>query len=450
MSGQSGRHHGSPSEEALDWLGRYHGEVQVLPKVPIHDEEDFAVWYTPGVAEPCRAIAKDPDLAYEETGKGNRIAIVTDGSRILGLGDIGPLAGLPVMEGKAMLFKYLGGVDAIPICLNVHTPDEIVETVERLVPAFGGINLEDISQPKCFEILDRLRDRLDIPVWHDDQQGTATVALAGLINALAIVGKEIADARVALIGLGAANVATYRLLTTYGASAENILAVDSRGLLHTGREDVARRRDEFEDKWRIASETNRGRRSGGIEEALEGADVCIAFSRSAPDVIRPEWVKKMAPESIVFACANPIPEIYPEDAHAAGARIVGTGRSDFPNQVNNSLAFPGIFRGALDVRATTITDDMAIAGAVALASATHDLGLADDHILPKMTDWEVVPKVAAAVGVEAVKRGLARHELTEDQLHHNAYLRIAEARSATYALMEAGIIAEPDDVNPGD
>lgn len=349
-----------------------------------------------------------------------------------------------------MLFKYLGGVDAIPICLNVHTPDEIVETVERLVPAFGGINLEDISQPKCFEILDRLRDRLDIPVWHDDQQGTATVALAGLINALAIVGKEIADARVALIGLGAANVATYRLLTTYGASAENILAVDSRGLLHTGREDVARRRDEFEDKWRIASETNRGRRSGGIEEALEGADVCIAFSRSAPDVIRPEWVKKMAPESIVFACANPIPEIYPEDAHAAGARIVGTGRSDFPNQVNNSLAFPGIFRGALDVRATTITDDMAIAGAVALASATHDLGLADDRILPKMTDWEVVPKVAAAVGVEAVKRGLARHELTEDQLHHNAYLRIAEARSATYALMEAGIIAEPDDVNPGD
>ncbi len=450
MPGRSGRHHGSPSEEALEWLGRYHGEVQVLPKVPIHDEDDFAVWYTPGVAEPCRAIARDPDLAYQETGKGNRIAIVTDGSRILGLGDIGPLAGLPVMEGKAMLFKYLGGVDAVPICLSAHTPDEIVETVERLVPAFGGINLEDIAQPKCFEILDRLRLLLDVPVWHDDQQGTATVALAGLINALGIVGKDIRDARVALVGMGAANVATYRLLTAYGADPENMLAVDSGGILHSGRQDIARLRGEYRDKWRVAVETNRARRSGGIEEALDGADVCIAFSRSAEDVIRPQWVQKMAPESIVFACANPIPEIYPRDAHAAGARIVGTGRSDFPNQVNNSLAFPGIFRGALDVRAKTITDDMAIAAAVALAEATHELGLSENHILPKMTDWEVIPKVAAAVGIQAVKLGLARHELTEDQLFHNAHRRIAEARAATAVLMRAGVIAEPEDTDPGD
>jgi malate dehydrogenase (oxaloacetate-decarboxylating) len=434
----------------MEWLGRYHGEVQVLPKVPIHDEEDFAVWYTPGVAEPCRAIAAEPDLVYEETGKGNRIAIVTDGSRILGLGDIGPLAGLPVMEGKAMLFKYLGGVDAIPICLDVHTPDAIVETVERLVPAFGGINLEDIAQPKCFAILDRLRESLDIPVWHDDQQGTATVALAGLINALGIVDKDIHRAKVALVGMGAANVATYRLLTAYGVIPDNIIAVDSRGILRRNREDFSRLQDEFHDKWRIASETNPTARSGGIEEALEGADVCIAFSRSAPDVIRAEWIKKMAPESIVFACANPTPEIHPEHARAAGARIVGTGRSDFPNQVNNSLAFPGIFRGALDVRATTITDDMAIAAALALAEATHDLGLSDQRILPKMSDWEVVPKVAAAVGVEAVKRGLARHELTEAQLHHNAYLRIAEARRATDALMRAGVIAEPDATDPGE
>ncbi len=349
-----------------------------------------------------------------------------------------------------MLFKYLGGVDAVPICLNVHTADEIVETVERLVPAFGGINLEDISQPKCFEILDRLRLLLDIPVWHDDQQGTATVALAGLINALALVDKDIRSVHIALIGMGAANVATYRLLNRFGADPERIVAVDSRGILHSGREDIARSRDAFADKWRVATETNPTRRDGGIEEALNDADVCIAFSRSASDVIKPEWVRRMAPESVVFACANPTPEIFPEDAHAAGARIVGTGRSDFPNQVNNSLAFPGIFRGALDVRARSITDDMAIAGAVALASAARDLGLSEERILPRMTDWEVVPKVAAAVGIEAVKQGLARHELTEDQLHHNAYLRIAEARTATDVLMEAGVIAEPEDTDPGE
>ncbi len=449
MARRAGRRHGSPNEEALEWLGRYHGEVQVLPKVPIHDEDDFAVWYTPGVAEPCRAIARDPDRAYQETGKGNRIAIVTDGSRILGLGDIGPLAGLPVMEGKAMLFKYLGGIDAVPICLDVHSPDEIVETVAALVPAFGGINLEDISQPKCFEILDRLRESLDIPVWHDDQQGTATVALAGLINALALVGKDIEQAKLALIGMGAANVATYRLLVKYGFHPDHIVAVDSRGILHRGRDDIAAHRDVFRDKWRIATDTNPTKRTGGIAEALEGADVCVAFSRSASDVIRPEWVKRMAPESIVFACANPVPEIEPDAAHAAGARIVGTGRSDFPNQVNNSLAFPGIFRGALDVRAKTITDDMAIAGAVALAAATHDLGLSDDHILPKMTDWVVVPKVAAAVGTEAVRLGLARHELSAAQLHDNAHRRIAEARAATEALMDAGVIAEPEATDPG-
>ncbi len=450
MPGQTGIHHGSPSEEALEWLGRYHGEVQVLPKVPIHSEEDFAVWYTPGVAEPCRAIAKDPDAVYEETGKGNRIAIVTDGSRVLGLGDIGPLAGLPVMEGKAMLFKYLGGVDAVPICLSAHEPDEIVETVERLSPAFGGINLEDIAQPKCFEILDRLRLLLDIPVWHDDQQGTATVALAGLINALGLVDKDITDVKIALIGMGAANVATYRLLTAFGANPRRILAVDSHGILRRDRDDMGMLHDEYREKFQVATETNPDRVSGGIDDALVDADVCISFAKSAPNVIRPEWVRRMAPESVLFACANPVPEIYPDDAHAAGARIVGTGRSDFPNQVNNSLAFPGIFRGALDVRARTITDKMAVAAAVALAEATYDLGLSDEHILPKMTDWKVVPKVAAAVGTTAVAEGVARHELNAEQLTHNAFLRINEARSATEVLMKAGIIAEPDDTDPGE
>ncbi len=449
MSGLNDLPHASPNEDALEWLGKYHGEVQVLPKVPIKSEEDFAVWYTPGVAEPCRAIERDPDMVYEETGKGNRIAIVTDGSRVLGLGDIGPLAGLPVMEGKAMLFKYLGGVDAVPICLSAHTPDDIVETVERLAPAFGGINLEDIAQPKCFEILDRLRLLMDIPVWHDDQQGTATVALAGLINALGLVDKEIGKAHIALIGMGAANVATYRLLTAYGADPERIVAVDSHGILHRDREDMGKLRDEYHDKYRIAKETNPKGVAGGIDDALVDADVCISFAKSAENVIRPEWVKRMAPESIVFACANPIPEIYPEDALAAGARIVGTGRSDFPNQVNNSLAFPGIFRGALDVRARVISDEMAVAAAIALAQATHELGLSDQRILPKMTDWQVVPEVAAAVGVTAVKQGVARHELTEDQLRESALFRIKEARKATNVLMAAGIIADPDEVEAG-
>ena len=436
----------TPSEKALEWLGRYHGEVQVLPKVPIHGAEDFAVWYTPGVAEPCRAIVKDPDLVFEETGKGNRIAIVTDGSRILGLGDIGPLAGLPVMEGKAMLFKYLGGVDAVPICLSVHDVDGIVETVERIAPAFGGINLEDVAQPKCFEILDRLRLLLDIPVWHDDQQGTATVVLAGLINALDLVGKDIAAAKIAMIGMGAANVANFRLLTRFGVAPANIVAVDTQGTLHAGRADLGRLHDDFPDKWRVAVQTNLDGRTGGIAAALDGADVCLAFSSSAGDVIRPEWIGRMAPDAIVFACANPVPEIYPDVAMAAGAHIAATGRSDYANQVNNSLAFPGVFRGALDVRARSISDEMALAAAMALADAATVVGVSDDHILPTMSEWEVVPKIAMAVGAEAQRQGIARLDIQADELRRRAYAKVEEARSATETLMTAGIIAEPEDL----
>ncbi len=447
MSGRT-IHEASPSEKAMNWLGQYHGEVQVLPKVPIHGAEDFAVWYTPGVAEPCRAIASNPDLVYETTGKGNRIAIVTDGSRILGLGDIGPLAGLPVMEGKAMLFKYLGGVDAVPICVNVHDVDGIVETVERIAPAFGGINLEDIAQPKCFAILDRLRLLLDIPVWHDDQQGTATVVLAGLLNALTLVHKDIASVKIAMIGMGAANVANFRLLTHYGVAPHNIIAVDTEGTLHAERPDIGRLHDEFPDKWRVAVQTNLDHRTGGIEAALEGADVCLAFSSAEGAVIKPAWVEAMAPDAIVFACANPIPEIYPEEALAAGARIAATGRSDYPNQVNNSLAFPGIFRGALDVRARSITDEMALAAAAALAEAASDAGLRDDHILPTMAEWEVVPRIAAAVGMQAQRQGIARVGMTAEGLEAKAYRQIVEARSATDALMDAGIIAEPEAFGP--
>lgn len=270
------------------------------------------------------------------------------------------------MEGKALLFKYLGGVDAVPLCLGTTDPDELVRTVCILAPSFGGINLEDIAQPKCFGVLDRLRAELDIPVWHDDQQGTATVAIAGLTNALKVVGKLLSNARIALIGVGAANVAVYRLLRACGVSPVAIIACDRRGTLHPGRQDLQQRQDEFRNKWPICQESNGEHVTGGIAEALRGADVCLAFSASGPGVIRPEWVRQMAAGAIVFACANPVPEIWPWEAKEAGARIVATGRSDFPNQVNNSLGFPGIFRGALDVRAKTITDEMALA-------ASHEL-----------------------------------------------------------------------------
>jgi malate dehydrogenase (oxaloacetate-decarboxylating) len=356
-----------PASEALRLHAFYKGKVQVLPKCPIRAPSDFAVWYTPGVAAPCLAIQTNPDLVYEHTNRANCIAIVSDGTRVLGLGDIGPEAALPVMEGKALLFKYLGGVDAMPLCLGTKDPEELVRTVKLLEPSFGGINLEDIAQPKCFRILDTLRRETAIPVWHDDQQGSGTMILAALLNALTIVGKDLKKVRIAMIGMGAANVATFRLLKAAGVEVKGIVACDSKGTLHKGRRDIEARQEEFPDKWRVCCETNTGGVVGGIAEALGGADVCVAFSRSGPGLIEPAWVRAMARDAIVFACANPIPEIWPWDAKEAGARIVCTGRSDFANQVNNSLVFPGVFRGALDVRARTITDEMAMAAAHELA-----------------------------------------------------------------------------------
>ncbi len=339
-----------PARDALRLHPFYRGKVQILPKCAIRSFDDFAIWYTPGVAAACKAIQADPGLVYEHTNKANTIAIVTDGTRVLGLGDIGPEAGLPVMEGKALLFKYLGGVDAIPICLGTKDPDEIVRTVKCLEPSFGGINLEDIAQPKCFRVLDALRSVMEIPVWHDDQQGTATVVLAGLLNALKVVGKQIGSVRIAMIGMGAANVPTYRMLKLAGVDTHAIIACDRHGTLHRGRRDIDDRQEEYADKWRVCCETNPDRITGGAAEALRGSDACIAFSASGPDVIKPEWVRSMARDAIVFACANPVPEIWPWDAKEAGARIVATGRSDFPNQLNNSLVFLGVFRGALDIR----------------------------------------------------------------------------------------------------
>jgi malate dehydrogenase (oxaloacetate-decarboxylating) len=429
-----------PAEDAMRLHPFYRGKVQVLPKCPIRNLGDFAVWYTPGVAAPCRAIQAQPDLVYEHTNKANSIAIITDGTRVLGLGDIGPEAGLPVMEGKALLFKYLGGVDAVPLCLQTKDPDEFVRTVQLLEPSFGGINLEDIAQPKCFRILDTLRPRMNIPVWHDDQQGTATVLLAGLLNALKVVAKEINRIRIALIGMGAANVATYRLLRSSGIDPARVVACDSKGTLHQGRGDIEQRQDEFADKWRVCRETNAGGVVGGIAEALRGADVCIAFSRPDPDLIRPEWVRSMARKAIVFACANPVPEIWPWDARESGARVVGTGRSDFPNQVNNSLGFPAIFRGALDVRARTITDEMALAAAHELARCAEERGLHEESIVPRMDEWEVFPRVAVATALAAQEQGVARVVKTREQLHEEAVRKIGEARRATQLLMREGVI----------
>ena len=431
-----------PSEDAMRLHPFFRGKVQMVPKCPIRGIDDFAIWYTPGVAAPCMAINANEELAYEYTNKGNTVAIVSDGTRVLGMGDIGATAALPVMEGKALIFKFLGGVDAVPICLDTKDPDRIIHTVKLLQPAFGGINLEDMSQPKCFHVLDMLRAdaEVKIPIWHDDQQGTATVVLAGLINALKVVGKNMEDVKIALIGAGAANVATLRLLLTSGVSCGNVIACDSHGILHPERTDVALRKMEFAYKWRICQHTNAAGRRGGPAEAMRGADVCISACRPGPGIILPEWVQEMADEAIVFACANPVPEIWPWEAKQAGARIVGTGRSDFPNQINNSLGFPGIFRGVLDVRAATITDEMAIAAAEELARCAEEQGLDEEHIVPTMEDWEIFPREAAAVGVKAQEQGVARVHLSREELLDKARQTIGHAQEMTWSLMEQGLI----------
>jgi malate dehydrogenase (oxaloacetate-decarboxylating) len=433
-----------PAADALRLHTVYRGKVQIAPKVPTRDPGDFAIWYTPGVAAPCRAIQAQPELVWEHTNRANLIAVVSDGTRVLGLGDIGPEAGLPVMEGKALLFKVLGGVDAVPLCLRTKDPDEIARAVELLEPSFGGVNLEDIAQPKCFRLLDALRGRLAIPVWHDDQQGTATVLLAALLSALRLVGKEPGRVRIAMIGMGAANVATYRLLPRIGVDPGGVVACDRAGTLHRGRRDLEAKRAEFADKWRVCEESNAEGVAGGIPDALRGADVCVAFSASGPGVIRPEWLRAMRKDAVVFACANPVPEIWPWEAQEAGARIVCTGRGDFPNQVNNSLGFPGIFRGALDVRARAISDGMALAAARELAAFAEARGLREDDLMPRMDEWQVYPRVAAATGAAACAEGLARLPRPRAEIEALATERIAAARSLAAALEREGLIAPLD------
>lgn len=429
-----------PARDAMKLHPFYKGKIEISPKSCIRDIGDFAIWYTPGVAEVCKDIYKNPEKVFEHTNKGNMVAVVSDGTRVLGLGDIGPEAGLPVMEGKGLLFKYLGGVDAFPICLNTKDPDEIIKTIINLEPSFGGINLEDIAQPKCFYILDELRKKMNIPVWHDDQQGTATVSLAGLINALKIVGKRIEDVKIVLIGAGAANIRIGMLYMAYGAKPGNLIYVDSKGALHKGRTDLKN----HIQKWNMCEITNKDNLEGRAEEVLRGADVLSAASKPGPDTIKKEWIASMAKDAIVFATANPIPEIWPWEAKEAGAKVVATGRSDFPNQVNNSLGFPGIFRGVLDVRAATITDEMCIAAAEELAKYAEKKGLNENHLLPEMDEPGVFIEEAVAVGMKAIEQGVARLNPNRDELYKMAEFAIKRSMDETAIKMKTGIIKLPE------
>jgi len=416
----------------------YGGKVQVMPKCAVSSPADFAIWYTPGVAAACKEIQADPEKSFELTNRWNYVAVVSDGTRVLGLGDIGPEAGMPVMEGKSLLFKYLGGVDGFPMCLRTKDPKEIVRTCELIEPTFGGINLEDIEKPKCFQVLEEARKRLQIPVWHDDQQGTATVILAGLMNAFKIVGKNPKSSIITLVGAGAANLRTAYVLILWGVKPGNIILADTKGVVYPGRKDIIKTENPW--KYELSQKTNAEGREGDIVEAFKDVDAVVAASKPGPGTIKKEWISKMADDSIVFACANPIPEIWPWEAKEAGARIIATGRSDFPNQVNNSLGFPAIFRGVLDVRAKTVTDDMCVAAAQELAKFAEERGMHEEDILPRMEEWEVYPREAVACALKSIEQGVARIKPSRQELYEKAKAIIQNARESTMVLMKQGLI----------
>ncbi len=385
-------------EKSLELHAEHKGKVEVISKVKVENKADLAQAYSPGVAEPCREIHKDPENVFKYTAKGNLVAVVSDGTAVLGLGDIGPLAAMPVMEGKAILFKEFANVDAFPICLDTKDTEEIIATVKRIAPTFGGINLEDISAPRCFEIETRLKKELDIPVFHDDQHGTAIVVCAGLINALKVVKKEFKDAKVVINGAGSAGISICKLILQFGV--EDIVLVDKAGALCPGEEWMNPAQKA------MAEITNKNKQRGPLSEVIKGKDIFIGVS--APNVVTPEMVSTMANDAIVFAMANPTPEIMPDLAKQGGARVVATGRSDFPNQINNVLVFPGIFRGALDVRATEITEEMKLAASRAIASLVTEEELNEEYIIPSPFDKRVAPVVAKEVGRVAREQGVAR------------------------------------------
>jgi len=425
----------------------YGGKIQTVPKAGVFGFNWFNVWYTPGVSKISTTIRDDNNKSFDLSNRGNLVAVVSDSTRVLGDGDVTPPGGLGVMEGKAFLMKYLGGVDAVALCVNSTNdkgekdPDKIIEFVKMLQPSFGAVNLEDISQPNCYKVLDNLREECEIPVWHDDAQGTACVTLAGLINALKLAGKRIGDVRIVMMGAGASNTTIARIILAAGGNPDNMIMFDSKGSLHKEREDI-RSDPRFYRKLELCEKTNPGKIKD-FTTAIKGSDVLIALSKPGPGVVKPEWISSMAKKAIVFSCANPVPEIYPYAAKAAGAFIVATGRGDFSNQVNNSLGFPGILKGALLVRARKVTDKMAIAAAHSLANYAEKRGISPDNIVPTMDETNVFPEESADVASQAIKDGVARVELTREEAFNKAKKDIEYSRNLTHNLMENGFIGTP-------
>ena len=429
------------SEKAHKFYG---GKMQTVPRAGVFGFNWFNVWYTPGVSKVSTSIRDDNDAAYDLSNKGNYVAVVSDSTRVLGDGDCTPPGGLGVMEGKAFLMKYLGGVDATALCIDSrnskgeHDPDKIIEFVKMVQPSFGAINLEDISQPNCYKVLDTLREECDIPVWHDDAQGTACVTLAGLINAVKLADKKLENVKIVLLGAGAANTTIARIVITAGANPANIIMFDSKGSLNRDRKDIEEDK-RFYRKWELCQKTNPDKIET-FSEAMTGADVLIALSKQGPDTVSPEDIKRMASKSIVFACANPVPEIYPYAAKAAGAFIVATGRGDFPNQVNNSVGFPGILKGALLVRAKKISDGMAIAAAKSLAKYAEERGITPDNIIATMEEPGVFPYEAADVAMQAIEEGLARVIMTRVEVFKKAEEEISYSRNLVESMEKGGYI----------
>ncbi len=426
----------------------YGGKMQTLPKAGIYGFNWFNVYYTPGVSKISTTIRDNNDTSFDISNRGNMVAVVSDSTRVLGDGDCTPPGGMGVMEGKAYLMKYLAGVDAVALCVDSyndkgeHDPDKIIGFVKMAQPSFGAINLEDISQPNCYKVLDTLREECDIPVWHDDAQGTGSVTVAGLINALRIVEKDLKDVKIVLYGAGASNTTIARLCLHAGADPEKMILFDSKRGLHTDRDDI-KADERFYRKWELCEQTNPDK-IDDVLEACKDADVLIALSKPGPDVVKPEWIKNMGTKPIVFVCANPVPEIYPYAAKEAGAYIVATGRGDFPNQVNNSLGFPGILKGALLVRARKITDEMAVRAAYSMADYAEKNGINPDYIIPKMDETEMFAVEAADVAMEAIKNGVARVEMTWQEAYDRTLADIKQTRSTIDAMMEKGFIPKPN------
>ncbi len=429
---------------AVEYSRYFKGKIRTIPNVPIHSLKDFSYWYTPGVAEVSMEISRNPEESFNLTGRWNTIGIVTDGTRVLGIGNVGPEAAMPVMEGKAMLFNLLGGVNAIPLPLRTSNKDEFVAAVSALEPSFGGFNLEDIESPKCFFVLKELQEKLSVPAWHDDQLGTACIILAGLINSMRYTGRKAEDSTVTLIGSGAANIAAAHLLIEAGFKPGNLIMVDSKGILDKEREDLDSLMFTNPWKYELALKTNGENRKGPIENAIKGSDIIVSAAKAQPGTIKKEWVSQMNKDSIVFALANPLPEIWPEDALSSGAKIVATGRGDFPNQINNSLGFPGVFRGMLDARSRGVNFKIMVKAAQEIANYVG--ALQPDKIVPSMDDWELFPQVASTVARAAVDEGYARKIDSREGYLKTARETISLNRTMIEKSMDLGFIKKLPEV----